>query len=285
MANEEDLVEDEAWEQLVRASRRTVCTAATAGDGEDFTYEPYPPARNVPAAWALRYARDADRHWEAFWARNARPYKERNYLRTDLAPLVRDAGGRVLEMGCGSGNALFNLPEGAAHVVGVDFAPSSVAAARSDPRFDPARMHVAVGDITRGLSHVVSPGTVDVVTLIFVLGSIPPADMGAALHTARSCLRPGGLLYFRDHARDDTVEHKAATAEGKWCAEDGVVVRKDKTLLHFFDVAASERLFADAGFEALGTHIEQREVTNRKLAVTFHRRFVVGVFRSTPGRT
>ena len=53
------------------------------------------------------------------------------------------------------------------------------------------------------LTKVVSPGSVDVVSLVFVLSAIDPVKFETALSNVAVVLRPGGLLIFRDYGLYD----------------------------------------------------------------------------------
>ena len=53
------------------------------------------------------------------------------------------------------------------------------------------------------LSSVVEPGTVDVVSLVFVLSALDPSKFDRALQNVASLLKPDGLLIFRDYGQFD----------------------------------------------------------------------------------
>lgn len=97
---------------------------------------------------------------------------------------LRDvAAGRLLDVGCGKGWFLAAARDAGWRVVGVEFAPTSAAAARVTHRVD-----VVPGDFL----EVSLDGEFDVVTMWHVLEHL--ADPAAAIARAAELLRPGGLL-------------------------------------------------------------------------------------------
>ena len=49
------------------------------------------------------------------------------------------------------------------------------------------------------LTKVVTLGSVDVVSLVFVLSAVDPCKFETALRNVATVLKPGGLLIFRDY--------------------------------------------------------------------------------------
>jgi methyltransferase-like protein 6 len=252
-----------------------------------FVYKPYPSAEAgiVPAQWAQRYAQDAAKHWNAFYVRNTlNAYKDRHYLGDELVELADCSEPRtVLELGCGVGNTIF--PMLAANprlfVFAVDFAPISVEMVKANPQYDETRARAAVCDITCGrLPAELGEVNADIVTLVFVLGSIVPEKQAAAIRTAASGLRPGGRLFFRDHAIDDHAQVRFEASAEPRKLEDNLYVRRDKTLAYYFSLEHATELFVAAGFAVERLEYTLRSIENRKAGLTMQRRFVTGVFRS-----
>jgi tRNAThr (cytosine32-N3)-methyltransferase len=50
---------------------------------------------------------------------------------------------------------------------------------------------------------VVEPGTVDVVSLVFVLSALDPSKFESAIKNVSLLLKPNGLLIFRDYGQYD----------------------------------------------------------------------------------
>ena len=96
-------------------------------------------------------------------------------------------GGRVLELGCGTGrNAAYSLAAGASAYVGVDASPGMLAVARE--RVPGARWIEA--DLVDGARR--AGGGFDVVLVCLVLEHV--ADVRPVLEASASALRPGGAI-------------------------------------------------------------------------------------------
>ncbi|MGH7395209.1 MAG: class I SAM-dependent methyltransferase [Candidatus Methylomirabilales bacterium] len=120
---------------------------------------------------------------------------ERGGLGRRRAALAREVGGRVLDLGAGTG---LNLPHlcGARRYVGVDPDPAMLARAR--PRAAVAAVPAALV-LARG-EHLPFPGgAFDTVLATLVFCTVP--DVPAALAEVRRVLRPGGVLLFLEHVR------------------------------------------------------------------------------------
>jgi methyltransferase-like protein 6 len=261
---------------------------------EPFVYHPYPSVDEldvVPAQWGGRYAEDAAKHWNDFYARNTtNAYRDRHYLGAEFDELADSSTDRtIIELGCGVGNAVFPLlaanPKLFAYAV--DFSANGVAMVKANPQYDPSRIRAAVCDLTSGaLPAEFGEVRAHVATLIFVLGSISPDKMPAAIRTCASGLRPGGKLLFRDHAVGDVAQQRFEASIEPKKIEANLYVRKDKTLSFYFSVERATELFTDAGFSIERLEYSERLVENRKEGLQMHRRFITGVFRwhGEPGR-
>lgn len=258
--------------------------APAPGADAPFEYKPYPrrgEPRTVPPAWADWYVRDAARHWDGFYARNSvNAYKDRHYLGAEFEELHTSAR-VVLELGCGVGNTAFPLLEERPDrfVYALDFSACSVKLLRADPRYDPERIRAEVCDITTGqLPPELGEVGADAATLIFVLSSMPLAQMGAALRAAASGLRAGGALYFRDYALDDLAQQRFEANTDGTRLDENLYVRRDRTLAYYFSVERADALFREAGFTRKRLEYTTRHVENRKDGLHMERRFITGVF-------
>ena len=97
------------------------------------------------------------------------------------------AGERVLDVGCGPGNAAAVAVERGASVLGFDLSAEMVAVARERVPGEAAEFEVADAE-----SFVVAPSSYDVVVCGFVIMFVE--DKAGALVRMRDALRPGGRL-------------------------------------------------------------------------------------------
>ena len=74
----------------------------------------------------------------------------------------------------------------------------------------PGRVTAFVADITQpGSLDAVPRGSMDFVTMVFVLSAISPERMGDALANVAAVLKPGtGKVLFRDYALGDQAQDK-----------------------------------------------------------------------------
>jgi demethylmenaquinone methyltransferase/2-methoxy-6-polyprenyl-1,4-benzoquinol methylase len=104
------------------------------------------------------------------------------------------AGARVLDVGAGTGDLTRELMrQGAAQVVGIDFAPAMLRLARSKAHDELGGMSWLLGD---GLVLPFRDETFDAVTNAFLLRNL--ADLGAGLAEMARVLKPGGRLVCLD---------------------------------------------------------------------------------------
>jgi SAM-dependent methyltransferase len=111
---------------------------------------------------------------------------------------VLNAGGTLLELGCGSGRLLLQLAKAfpGARLVGVDIDPTGLAAARQAVAGAGLgeRVQVVEGD----LATAVAPGTADALLMVEVLHEIDAPIRPALLAACAAALKPGGWLVIVD---------------------------------------------------------------------------------------
>ncbi len=109
--------------------------------------------------------------------------------------LATARGGRVLELGCGTGRVLVPLARAGVRIVGVDRSAAMLARARRRLRrlSRPARAALVRGDV-RALPLL--PGSVETVLAPYGLlqSLVSDADLAAALASVAAVLRPGGTF-------------------------------------------------------------------------------------------
>lgn len=107
------------------------------------------------------------------------------------------AGWRVLDLACGTGDLAFDAASRGAHVVGLDITPRMVELARAKGGAGgPAWI---VGDMT---ALPVQAGAFDLVTTGYGLRNVP--DLPGALAEIHRVLRPGGRVCSLDFDRPET---------------------------------------------------------------------------------
>jgi methyltransferase-like protein 6 len=203
-----------------------------------------------------------------------------------------------LETGCGVGNAVFPLLRAhpGLYMYACDFAPQAVALLRRRREYRAAsrvqqRCHAFVADVTdaealaRGVGAWRDAGprassaerTVDFATVLFVLGAIPtPAARAAAMCSIAALLRPGGLVFYRDHGESDLSQLRFAQ-QGRAIRRDGedaegrLYARNDGTLAHFCTLEEVRDYAAGAGLDVLECEYRTSSVVNAKLGLNMRR--------------
>ncbi len=116
-----------------------------------------------------------------------------------------DDGGRILELGCGTGNLLVLLARtfGAARITGVDIDRESLQVARARIKqagFD-SRIEVHEGGITDSVERA----SCDVVVMVEVLHEIAQPIRPQVVREAAQALRPGGWMVIVDETYPSTL--------------------------------------------------------------------------------
>eukprot|EP00095_Tigriopus_kingsejongensis_P012030 maker-scaffold593_size129216-snap-gene-0.29 protein:Tk12030 transcript:maker-scaffold593_size129216-snap-gene-0.29-mRNA-1 annotation:"methyltransferase-like protein 2-a-like isoform x2" len=142
-----------------------------------------------------------------------------------------------------------------------DFAPVAVRILQEDRHFDPKRCRPFVCDIGSKDSWGESPvglDSLDLVTMIFCLSALEPANMEVAVREIFQRLKPGGSVLFRDYGQYDLAQVRFKSGK---CLDDNFYVRGDGTRVFFFSQAKVRELFEQAGF------VERQNVVDRRLQV------------------
>jgi methyltransferase-like protein 6 len=280
----------------------------------------------APPYWRARYAARAGAYWDDFYRRNSDHFfRDRHYLLRDFGRFLRGGRGgggahaaplRLLELGCGCGNALVplavRLPR--LHAVGFDLSRTAVALLREAlARGDAARPALGLqrrvvsfardaaqpgvaADAARELAAAVASGAAaapaggapqpalrrgfDVALMLFMLSAMPPELHGGIVREAAAALRPGGVLLFRDYGHGDAAQLRFA--RGKMLDADGALfARQDGTLAYFFTLQRLAALAAAAGLELVECGALRRKYRNRQLGLELRRVFVQGVWRKS----
>uniref|UniRef100_A0A8C4Q1B6 tRNA N(3)-cytidine methyltransferase n=1 Tax=Eptatretus burgeri TaxID=7764 RepID=A0A8C4Q1B6_EPTBU len=117
---------------------------------------------------------------------------------------------RIMEVGCGVGNTVFPIlqtnSDREVFVYCCDFSSTAVDLVKAHPDYDPKRCHAFVHDLCTNAPYPMPCRSLDIIILIFVLSSINPDKVLAAVKRLTRLLRPGGLLLFRDYGRYDMAQ-------------------------------------------------------------------------------
>ncbi len=120
-----------------------------------------------------------------------------------LAPRL-EAGGTVLEVGCGTGNLLVQVAKAyrQARCVGVDIDSDSLEVARE--RIAAAKVGGRVELRHGSVSATVEPASIDVVTMVEVLHEIAPGIRAGVVAECAAALKPGGWMLIVDETYPST---------------------------------------------------------------------------------
>lgn len=128
------------------------------------------------------------------------------------------------------------------------------------------------GDLLKG----VAPGSIDIVTCIFVFSAIPPEKFAVAVHAIEQVLRPGGLVLFRDYSRDDAAQRRFREDRK---LSDSLFVRQDGTLAYYFSQDELHELFTGRGaFICQSLDLVHSKTTNIKKDINVDRLFIQAKF-------
>ncbi len=112
-----------------------------------------------------------------------------------ILEMAEDAGGPVVELGCGTGRVLLPLADAGVATTGVDISPALLDVARA--KLDAAGLAQRVTLVEADLRHPGLPESafaLAICTSNTLMHLTDPSDQAAALHAACRLLRPGGLL-------------------------------------------------------------------------------------------
>ncbi|RSH78267.1 uncharacterized protein EHS24_002732 [Apiotrichum porosum] len=196
--------------------------------------------------------------WNKFYSHHADQFfKDRRWLPLEFPELVAccepEAGPKtVLEVGCGAGNTVFPLlmhnenPD--LRLVATDYSSTAVNVVKRGELYPKAphgigEIRAAVWDITSkpdpesgvdySLPEGVEPGSIDVLTVIYVLSALHPKEWEQAMHNLYTALKPGGLLCVRDYGRHDLAQLRIK--KERLLDVENFYIRGDGTRVYFFE--------------------------------------------------
>ncbi|MQL85376.1 hypothetical protein Taro_017895 [Colocasia esculenta] len=257
-------------------------------------------ARQVTPYWREKYERDAKKYWDIFYKRHqdkVRSYfpspaglsfdffKDRHYLDKEWGAYFNSQEGKklvVLEVGCGAGNTIFPLISTYPYIFvhACDFSPRAVDLVKAHKAFKPVQVNAFVCDLTvDDLSEKITPSSLDIVTMVFMLSAVAPEKMPLVVQNIRKVLKPNGRVLLRDYATGDLAQERLSCKEQQ--ISENFYVRGDGTRAFYFSDDFLTNLFANNGFSTVDIGICQKQVENRSLELVMNRRWVQAVFMVT----
>ncbi|KAF5748334.1 hypothetical protein HS088_TW04G00286 [Tripterygium wilfordii] len=231
----------------------------------------------VSPFWRDKYERDAMKYWDRFYRQHEdRFFKDRHYLDKEW--------GQYFSVGCGAGNAIFPLiatyPEIFVHAC--DFSSRAVDLVKTHKDYTENRVNAFVCDLTiDDLSRHISPSSIDVVTMIFVLSAVSPEKMFLVLRNIKRVLRPNGYVLFRDYATGDLAQERFSCKDQK--ISENFYVRGDGTRAFYFSNDFLTSLFKENGFDVKEFGLCCKQVENRARELVMNRRWLQAVFQFSDG--
>lgn len=187
-------------------------------------------------------------YWDTFYsAHENRFFKDRKWLHLEFPELVDatspEAGDKtVLEVGCGAGNTVFPLLEINKNenlsIHACDYSAEAVSVVRSNPLYTSppggAKCLSTVWDLSSSteLPEGLTPGSVDIIVLIFVFSALHPREWTQAVTNIRTLLKPNGIVLFRDYGRYDLPQLRF---KKRRMLQDNFYLRGDGTRVYFFE--------------------------------------------------
>ncbi|KAF7431046.1 hypothetical protein PC9H_006763 [Pleurotus ostreatus] len=228
-------------------------------------------AAPVPAEERSKYNDKPARHWDNFYKANAGNFfRNRKWLSNEFPELIEatkpGAGPTtIVEIGCGAGNAVFPLlsvnQNPLLSIRAYDYSSHAVKVVQNHPLYTSPPMgdiHSAVWDLTSaaGLPDGLIPGSVNIVTMVFVLSALHPDEWNRALLNIYTMLKPGGLVFFRDYGRHDLTQLRFKTGR---MLDENLYIRGDKTRVYFFELDELALLFTGRRSEGVAQNTETTE--------------------------
>lgn len=165
-------------------------------------------------------------------------------------------------------------------IYGIDFSPRAIEIVKQNSLYNEQTMKAFACDITLpDVFETIPEGSIDLITLVFVLSAIHPDKFSTVAQNMWKLLRPGGIVLFRDYGLYDMAQIRFKP--GSKIAEK-LYVRQDGTRSYYFNEEDTRELFEGCGFEVISNIFVNRRTINVKEGIDVPRIFVQGKYRK-PG--
>lgn len=252
-----------------------------------------------------RFNSDPAKWWNQFYKNNtANFFKDRKWLQQEFPILAKitqaDAGPvTLLEVGAGAGNTAFpilaNNSNPLLKIHACDFSQKAVEVIRENEAYNTKNIQADVWDAaSEELPAGLTPGSVDVIMMIFIFSALSPLQWKQAVLNAYILLKPGGVVLFRDYGRGDLAQVRFK--KGRYL-EENFYVRGDGTRVYFFEQEELTEIWtgemsaetADAGkitgFKQLDLGADRRLLVNRAKQLKMYRCWMQGRFQKVEKKT
>lgn len=226
--------------------------------------------QKLPDEAAIELDENSSTYWEKFYDKHENKFfKDRHWLFTEFPELLPQNDGvekkTILELGCGVGNTVFPLLEidstESLFIYCCDFSKKAIEIVKESKNYEEKRCHAFAFDITSDWDSLpFAEGSIDIVTMIFVLSAIDPLNHKKVISNIIRFLKPGGVILFRDYGYCDLTQ--ARFKAGK-CIKDNFYVRGDGTRAYFFQDTEIDHLFSECGLFKDTLTIDRRLQVNR----------------------
>uniref|UniRef100_A0A5S6QRP8 tRNA N(3)-methylcytidine methyltransferase n=1 Tax=Trichuris muris TaxID=70415 RepID=A0A5S6QRP8_TRIMR len=255
LKHEADVFQHNAWDNVEWNVERSAEAAAKVSENS---------TPLLSRQEADNYERQSSFYWDEFYRQHSCGFfKDRKWLFTEFPELECFIGSAndhhvhpdqckwLLEVGCGVGNTVIPLMQATAgselRFYACDFSSVAVDLLRRNVAFDANRCNAFVWDICDEQKELpFAERSLDYVSLIFVLSSLDPSKFGQAVANVVRCLKPNGLLLFRDYGRYDMAQLRFKKGR---CISDNFYARGDGTRVYFFTPEEVDALFVKYGLE------------------------------------
>eukprot|EP01038_Epipyxis_sp_PR26KG_P012649 gene12649-16958_t len=227
----------------------------------------------VSKFWKEKYINSAGVYWHDFYKRNTDQfYKDRHYLHIVFPELKYEEGSpskpsdylRLLEVGCGVGNAVLPLLSinPFIHIIAMDFAKSAINILNQNELYltNKYRMETYTKCIVND-DLPIANNSIDISLCMFVLSAISPDNQKIAINKLSHSLKTGGKILIRDYGRYDEAQLRFKKGSK---LDDNFYVRQDGTCSYFFTLEEIDSLCVSAGLRCEESYYIRRQYANRQ---------------------